>query len=242
MSGLLMRLGAQATGSGWAVRSDVRLPFGTLGPGPAVVPAAAGDTSPGSVEVDAGEKGLAPVAEAPWIAPRSSPRPLSEPETGPGPGPAATTSATEDATVQHGVRNDLQTAPSPLVLRPPTPMPSPPRAVSLNLPHAAEVAPGQNRRPSTATDLPEPLLPGRAPAAQRHPSPPPLKTPDTQVRNAFGQPQYRAESDRETEVHIHIGHIEVTAVQETARPKPRPRERAQPMSLDAYLEQRRKVS
>ena len=72
MSGLLMRLGAQATGSGWAVRSDVRLPFGTLGPGPALAPAAAADTSPGSVAVDAGNQGLAPVAAAPRIAPRSA--------------------------------------------------------------------------------------------------------------------------------------------------------------------------
>jgi hypothetical protein len=237
MSGLLMRLGAQATGSGWAVRSDVRLPFGTLGPGPAVSPAAAGDTSPGSVAVDAGETGLRPVTAAPRIAPRSSPRPLSEP----GAEPAAATSATEDATVQHDLRHSLQTAPTPLVPRPQTATPGPPRAMPLTLPHAAEAAPGQDRRPSTATDLPEPLLPGRAPDAPRHPSPPPLKTPDTQARSAFGQPQSPAEPDRETEVHIHIGRIEVTALQEAARPKPRLRERVQPMSLDAYLEQRRKV-
>lgn len=121
-------------------------------------------------------------------------------------------------------------------------MPSLPRTVPLPLPPAAEAAPGPDRRPSTATDLPEPLLPGRAPATQRHPSPPPLKAPDTQARSAVGQPQSGAESDRETEVHIHIGRIEVTALQEAARPKPKPRERVQPMSLDAYLEQRRKVS
>lgn len=234
MSGLLMRLGAQATGSGWTVRSDVRLPFGTLGPGPALAPAAAADTSPGSVAVDAGNQGLAPVAAAPRIAPRFSPRPLSEP------GPAATTSATEDAPVQHGVRNGLPPAPSPLVLRPQTAMPSPPRAVPL--PDAAEAAPGQDRRPSAATDLPEALLPGRAPAGLHRPSPPPLKAPDTQARSAFGQPQSGTESDRETEVHIHIGRIEVTALQEAARPQPRPRERVQPMSLDAYLEQRRNTS
>lgn len=239
MSGLLMRLGAQATGSGWAVHSDVRLPFGTLGPGPALAPAAAGDTSPGSVAVDAGEQGLAPVAAAPRIAPRFSPRPLSEPE----PGPAATTSATEDATVQHGVRNGLPTEPSPLVLRPPqAAMPSPPRAVPLPLPHAAEAGPGQDRRPSAATDLPEALLPGRAPAGLHRPSPPPLKAPDTQAGSAFGQSQSGAESGGETEVHIHIGRIEVTALQEAARPQPRPRERVQPMSLDAYLEQRRNTS
>lgn len=237
MSGLLMRLGAQATGSGWAVRSDVRLPFGTLAPGPALTPAAAGDTRPGSVAADNGPKGQAPVAAAPMITPRSSPRPLSEP------GPAPTASATEDATVQHGLRNVLQTAPSPLVLRPAqTGMASPPRAVPLPLRHAADTAPGHDRRPSAATDLPEPLLPRRVPAGQRRLVTPPQKVPDTEARSAVGQPLPGAGAGGESEVHIHIGRIEVTALQEAARPKPRPRERVQPMSLDAYLEQRRKAS
>ena len=39
----------------------------------------------------------------------------------------------------------------------------------------------------------------------------------------------------DTEIHIHIGRIDVTAVHEAPKPRPRARERTQPVSLDAYL-------
>lgn len=39
----------------------------------------------------------------------------------------------------------------------------------------------------------------------------------------------------DTEVHIHIGRIDVTAVHEAPKPNPRAREHTQPVSLDAYL-------
>lgn len=41
-----------------------------------------------------------------------------------------------------------------------------------------------------------------------------------------------------TEVHVNIGRIEVTAVQEAPAQKPGPRHRPQPMSLDEYLARR----
>lgn len=41
-----------------------------------------------------------------------------------------------------------------------------------------------------------------------------------------------------TEVHVNIGRIEVTAVQEAPAQKPAPRRRQQPMSLDEYLSRR----
>ena len=44
----------------------------------------------------------------------------------------------------------------------------------------------------------------------------------------------------DTEVHIHIGRIDVTALHEAPRPKAKPRERTQPVSLDAYLAARSK--
>ena len=44
--------------------------------------------------------------------------------------------------------------------------------------------------------------------------------------------------ETETEVHVHIGRIEVTAVQEAAVPKPAAAGRRQPMSLDDYLARR----
>ena len=45
----------------------------------------------------------------------------------------------------------------------------------------------------------------------------------------------QAGASGETEVHIHIGRIEVTALQEAPLPKARARERTPAMSLDAYL-------
>ena len=44
---------------------------------------------------------------------------------------------------------------------------------------------------------------------------------------------------QETEVHIHIGRIEVTALHEAPAAKARQRERRPPVSLDAYLDARR---
>lgn len=46
--------------------------------------------------------------------------------------------------------------------------------------------------------------------------------------------------DDSTEVHIHIGRIEVTAVQEAPAPRATPRKKPAPMSLDTYLAARSK--
>jgi hypothetical protein len=68
----------------------------------------------------------------------------------------------------------------------------------------------------------------------------PSSTPPTKPR-PFQTPisvAHTIPSEESTEVHIHIGRIEVTAVHETA---PLSRERSaapSPMSLDAYLVQR----
>jgi hypothetical protein len=55
------------------------------------------------------------------------------------------------------------------------------------------------------------------------------------------RPAPQAAASQETEVHIHIGRIDVTALHEAPRPKARPRERAQPVSLDAFLAARSKT-
>jgi hypothetical protein len=44
------------------------------------------------------------------------------------------------------------------------------------------------------------------------------------------------------EVHIHIGRLEVTALPEPQAPRRPARERTQPLSLDAYLAQRKEPS
>jgi hypothetical protein len=51
-------------------------------------------------------------------------------------------------------------------------------------------------------------------------------------------PAHAAASGELSEVHIHIGRIEVSAVHETAPPRRPPVPRPSPMSLDAYLAKR----
>jgi len=51
-------------------------------------------------------------------------------------------------------------------------------------------------------------------------------------------PAMQQATETATEVHVHIGRIEVTALQESASPKPAARSRRNPMSLDDYLAQR----
>jgi hypothetical protein len=49
---------------------------------------------------------------------------------------------------------------------------------------------------------------------------------------------HAAASGEPSEVHIHIGRIEVSAVHEVAPPRRPPAPRPPPMSLDAYLAKR----
>lgn len=53
-------------------------------------------------------------------------------------------------------------------------------------------------------------------------------------------PERQAHDDT-TEVHIHIGRIDVTAMHEAPAPRPRPKQRPAPRSLDAYLAARSKT-
>ncbi len=84
--------------------------------------------------------------------------------------------------------------------------------------------------PPLRSEEPAPLLPPRSSTSDR-------AAPQA-LRGATGlaiRPAAHGGAGQETEVHIHIGRIDVTALQEAPRPKARPRERAQPVSLDAYL-------
>ena len=79
--------------------------------------------------------------------------------------------------------------------------------------------------------MPAPMLPARTETV-RDTAAPVARTADRSVAMFAEVPA----AATDTEVHIHIGRIEVTAVQENAAPtRPGPRERVQPMSLDAYL-------
>ncbi|QID17622.1 hypothetical protein G3580_08175 [Nitrogeniibacter mangrovi] len=97
------------------------------------------------------------------------------------------------------------------------------------------VSASESRRAGNAVDPasarrdtgPAPLLPRRQ--ARTRPSPP--STPNRQAAEPPAEPN---------EVHVHIGRIEVTAVQEAAAPKARPKRGQAPMSLDDYLARRRR--
>jgi hypothetical protein len=80
---------------------------------------------------------------------------------------------------------------------------------------------------------PPPLLPPACTAASATPS---------AARHTAALPQLRAGAGGEdtTEVHIHIGRIEVTAAHETPRARAEPRSKQAPMSLGAYLAARGK--
>jgi hypothetical protein len=130
---------------------------------------------------------------------------------------------------------------------------------------ASLAAPARVQPPDLARDEPDPLMGGTPPrraqagtppaTTSRHTEPPRLLPPQAEVlrqpapRPATGHgpsstaagPPPQAATAQETEVHIHIGRIEVTALHEAPRPAARPRERPQPVSLDAYLAARGKA-
>ncbi len=107
----------------------------------------------------------------------------------------------------------------------PTPQPADPSAP---LPTSPTTVP-------TDLVLPDPLLaptPHGAPHGAPHDEPVTSAEP-TGLRLAKTEPE-------PTEVHVHIGRIEVTAVAETTPAPKRSRPRREPMSLDEYLAQRQR--
>ena len=232
MSGLLQRLAARATGNAWTVRSDARLPFAApmAMEEPATSPPAVQDaalpmaphrhaqrptTSP---HRDASTDGPAvpqplPSAGAPNArgAARTEPidvPPLFQPQpVFAAPTPALRT-ASEDA--------------APTGFAPQRQMPDgDPRPGST----VAAPAERQTVRPTPAD--PPALMPSRSTRSPRRHTP---SVSTSAPRTPAATPMATA-----TEVHVHIGRIEVTALQApVARPRPA-RERTQPVSLDAYL-------
>ena len=84
--------------------------------------------------------------------------------------------------------------------------------------------------PDGATPFPEPLLaPTHASAAHFDAVPPTLS----------GRVAVQAEAEP-TEVHVHIGRVEVTALAESSPARPARRPRPEAMSLDDYLAQRQR--
>lgn len=247
MTGLLQRLAARATCSAWTLRSDACLPFAGSGAGLAEaissMPAASlgiADTPPEHVAPPSpptkgsGIHEPAPLAAA--VAPRARrATPLAAMQERPftvAPHPDAHLPVAEGAQAKAGSTNTAIPAASPAP--------------------AAVTAPGNAHKPSTAPSTmqadPQPLLPrseaptaihaGGTPASNAQPlgtlrAPPALTMPRPSVAAVAAGP---------TEVHVHIGRIEVTAQPAAQAPKRPARERAQPLSLDAYLKQRKEPS
>jgi hypothetical protein len=233
MTGLLHRLAQRAAGNAWTVRSDVRLPFGADGfdrppddTAPPLTEAAVSKIhaparprplEPASLVTAAPEQAMPPLVQSPAVAAQAGRAQPVEAEAAATRTPVATTTPAQP----HG-------APGTAAV-PATAMPT---MASLHT-HARPQATHPPRR-----EEPAPLLPPR-PSTAGHAAP---LAQTVRGPAAFAlRPAPQAAASQETEVHIHIGRIDVTALQEAPRPKARPRERTQPVSLDAYLAARSKT-
>lgn len=243
MTGLLHRLAARANGTAWSVRSDSRLPFATEGletaPTLAAQPPQA-EPMPQPQPAMPNAAGPAQVAGAPTAVPPTPMLP-SRLQQAPWPAPPNAPSAAPrpQAALRHGSLDPLANdAPSPPQL--PTPHATgtqPAAAMSLASPlaPAARSAQPPAFTPFTQQRDPAPLLPdhqGAAPSAMP-------ASPATHARAATWAGSVPPAAREDTEVHIHIGRIDVTAVHEAPKARPRARERAQPVSLHDYLATRK---
>lgn len=245
VGGTLQRLGARALGQGWTVRSDVRLPFAAdRCAEPA--PGAGGPTAATETPYAATVPSPAPPLRAPLPSGADEPSPSAALLQAP-----RATSPDRDYTPPWTRQRNAPPDPTSPAMAVETgsmaavaPVPAP-GAPS----HASDQAMSRSMPPMASTLLPPvlppepaPLLPDHGAEGTGHPASPAHRVPSVAARQAAGPTPASPAPTGETEVHIRIGRIEVTALQEAPRAKARPRERAQPMSLDAYLEQRRKAS
>lgn len=233
MTGLLHRLAQRATGCAWTVRSDVRLPFGADGldrPHDETVPplmeAAVPQTHAPARPRPAEPASLVTAAPGQAMPPRGQ-----SPAVAAQPGRAQPVEA--EAAAQR----------TPVATTPPAQPPGAPGAAAVPATAMPTMASPQTpaRPPSTPPprrEEPAPLLPPQ-PGAAGHAAP---LAQTVRGPAAFAlRPAPQTAASPETEVHIHIGRIDVTALHEAPRPKARPRERTQPVSLDAYLAARSKT-
>lgn len=237
MTGLLHRLAARATNEGWTVRSDARLPFGAHALGQAL------DTAPPLVEA-AGPATRAPVQAGPETAAAATAAP---------PQAVLPPARTPEAAVRPGLQRTQDAAAVPKPLMPlareaaaqhaprgaATLVPPPDAPAGSATPAMASLRTAERPQPSQSLREPPALLLPPRPSTAGHAASQAQAVQGPAAFTARAVPQ--AGASGETEVHIHIGRIEVTALQEAPRPKARARERAPAMSLDAYLATRSKA-
>ena len=251
MNGLLHRLAARAAGTAILVRSDARLPFGSIGP-------AFGETVEVESDAELAARSVTATAELPGGsdtplaapgAPRAQPAPpaFSHRDTRPAP------------VVPHLDPSDA----SPSMRTLPRVVDAPVDAAPQYREEAlAGATPGRHDRmtawhgPPAAGSMPMAAMSRPAPTELSSPPDPPLLVPEaaprqppTPVRPAAGRPDRLTASarapaqtaDEPHDVHVHIGRIDVTAVHEPAAPRRRPVAAPAPMSLDAYFARRNRT-
>lgn len=235
MTGLLHRLAARAHGSAWSVQSDARLPFAAEGLEAAPAQAAQAPQGAPLPLLQPAAPALTPAQPAQAaVPPTAMPMPPARLQQAPWQAPARAPSAATGPQVALPPHS-----PEPLVHEaPPPPLFATQAQPELARPRISPVAATAHTvaapalAPSQPPRDPAPLLPAHAGAAPSAiPAGPAPSARAAASRAGNGPPT----THEDTEVHIHIGRIDISAVHETPKPKPRTRERAQPVSLHDYL-------
>jgi hypothetical protein len=242
MTGFLQRLAERAMGVSRPARAASAAPFAPLTE--AVGEETAAEIRPGPESASA----PSPVARGSATTVMRSIEPLT---TGAQPSPSAPAAPTPSLVAELTTLKQM-TAP-PLIAPAPAAMPSPPSpgteaaAARETVPEVRAARPDFAGLPASEVRLPR--LPNEH-VENAHPlqsAPPPLLASTSDSPSAFrvATPGGAATADRRTqaveettEVHVHIGRIEVTAVHEPAPAKPAAARRPAPMSLDEYLARR----
>jgi hypothetical protein len=256
MNGLLHRVAARAMGNAVSVRSNARLPYG--GGAPIWADTAAS-------EFGEAPKHSAPRPRMPQpgpIGPEMPPRTTAQAAWGTGfdetplidePAPGVAALPERPSTIALRMARDTKSGDAPAsiasrnaheLIDKPTlgvgALSEQPLLVRTEAPLATRSEPsaGHEHTPRVARVPPDPnlLMP---PAADRSAFEPPMRS----AMGATPQPAPWAQAgadvaDEATEVHIHIGRIDVTAVHEAPPPRRRAAPSPAPMSLDTYLARR----
>ena len=251
MKGLLHRVAARAAGTAVAVRSDAGLPYAGSGAGLRDVGEAEAHFP--TVVAPRSQMPSASTAHEPERAARAPDSADRMPDAN---AARATPPRVDAATDAAAVRDTPTIVPNamlaprveptqpsafdepgltmpPVRVAPPMPGVAPtaiePGAEAAHAPRLVAIA----ARNATEPDEPAPLMPREARPTPLAPVPQPATRRGTSPQSIAA-----AQSEADTEVHIHIGRIDVTAVHETPAPRRRAAAAPAPMSLDGYLAQR----
>jgi hypothetical protein len=263
MTGLLHRLGARATGTGWTVHSDARLPFhaglladGAPPPAESALPASIGTQA--DVNTPAATRRAAvhaaPHAATPFdAATRSDPpapaplRPVSARALSPSASRASGTEAAPAATAAPRPGQPASMAATSTMALP-SMAPEMPRHAGAQRAQdgtshpAAMREPAPLRPPLAAGSMPSSSRPASTPAhagAPRNGAAASIRPLRATVSTSAWPAVAPVPAHAPTEVHIHIGRIDVTALPATPAPRSAKPARTEPMSLDSYLKTRR---